>query len=139
MEGDDFVNIRTDMLKICFLSGLPDVYQKKLREIPGLTYEDAQLRARQLKVADQYETARNPTANALSARNVTTSSDSGRLAAIESQLAALTLNSPLSFAGRDAQIKSEQKWRRNAARPFSQPNNTQSSRYYDNSSDQRDR
>ena len=38
MEGDGFINIRTDMLKICFLSGLLDVYQKKLREIPGVRY-----------------------------------------------------------------------------------------------------
>ena len=60
MEGDGFVNISMDMLKICFLCGNPEVYQKKLREIPGLTYEDAQLRARQLKAADQYKTARNP-------------------------------------------------------------------------------
>ena len=40
------------MLKVCFLSGLPEVYQKKLWEIPGLTFENAQLRSRQLKAAD---------------------------------------------------------------------------------------
>ena len=139
MEGDGFVNIRTDMLKISILSGLPEVYQKKLREIPGLTYVDAQLSAKQLKAADQYETARNSTISAQSTRNATSGSESGRLAAIESKLAALTLSSSLSFAGRDAQIKQESEWRTNAASPFSQPNNTQSSRYYDYNSDQRDR
>ena len=54
-------------------------------------------------------------------------------------MAALTLSSPLSFAGSYAQIKLEPEWLTNAARLFSQPNNTQSSRYYDYSSDQQDR
>ena len=105
MQVNGFENIWNDMLKICFISGLPEIYQRKLREIPALTYEEAQLRARQLTAADQYESARSPTASVHSATKATSGSESGRIAAIESQLAALTLNSPVSFAGREAQIK----------------------------------
>ena len=50
--GHHFIDIRADMLKICFLAGLPEHYQKKLRKILGLTYEQAQLQARQFKAAD---------------------------------------------------------------------------------------
>ena len=101
-----------------------------LRKIPGLTYEDAELRAKQRIAANQYETARNMTTIFLSARNETSCLESERLATNELHITALILNSSLSFDGRDPQIKPEPEWRTNATRSFSQPNNTQSNRYY---------
>ena len=135
----DFVDIRADMLKLCFLTGLPEHYQKKLREIPGLTYEHAQLQARQFKVADQYEATRYPTAIAQPVRSSTTITDKEEIASLKSQLAALTLGTSVGYAGREPLIKQEPEWRTNAARPYAQPYRSQDNRYLDNNSEQRER
>ena len=67
--GRDFVDIRFDLLKLCFLTGIPEQYQNKLREISKLTYEHAQLQARQFKAADQFEATRYSTAKAQPVRS----------------------------------------------------------------------
>ena len=140
LNGNHFVDIRADMLKICFLAGLPEHYQKKLRETPGLTYEQAQLHARQFKAAEHFETARY---SAQPVRSSTTSSDKEEIASLKAQLAALTLCNPVSYpvrlAGREPPIKQEPEWRTNAARPVTQPYRTQNSRNSDFGSEQRDR
>ena len=123
------------MLTICFLAGLPEHYQKKLRETPGLTYEQAQLHARQFKAAEQFETARYSAQPVCSS---TTSLDKEEIASVKAQLAALTLCNPVSLAGRETPIKQETERRTNAARPVTQPYRTQTSRNSDFISEQTD-
>ena len=137
--GAAVADVRTGLLKDCFLRGLPDYYQRKLREMPGLTYQQAQLHARQYKASDFFEMSRSPTVVAQSARASSTNSDKEEIAALKAQLAALSLNNAASFSIRDPPIKQEPEWRTNASRPYTQSTRSQDNRYTDFCSEQRDR
>ena len=86
-----FAGVRTGLLKDCFLRGLPDYYQRKLREMPGLTYQQAQLHARQYKASDLFESSRYPAAEAQPARAASSSSEKDEIASLKAQLAALSV------------------------------------------------
>ena len=79
MHDDALANQRAEMLKAFFIAGLPEHHQTRLRQITQLTYSQAQVHARQLKALDTYEAVRK-------------AQFSMRLAAVESQVAALILS-----------------------------------------------
>ena len=130
MQGVGLANQRAEMLKICFIAGLPEPHQKKLREIPALTYAQAQLYARQFKAADQYEAIRNPSSTNFSVMSAAPSNSVGdRVAAFESTVAALTLSVPAHYSGLEAAVKQEPDWRTNAARPYNQSDRNEENRF----------
>ena len=121
MEADALANQRGEMLKISFIAGLTYWYQNKLREIPGLSYAQAQLYARQYKAADQYNESRNvDTANNSGAVTPALNSVNDKVSALESSLAALSLGTTIHYTGCEATIKQEPEWRTNASRPYFQ-------------------
>ena len=106
MQADVLITQRAEMLKICFIAGLHDRYQKKLREIPGLTYAQAQLYARQYRAVYNYDGSRN-SERAHNSKTVTSTSISvnDRVSALESSFTALILSTTTHYTGRDATIK----------------------------------
>lgn len=99
--------IRTDMIKSQFISGLPEPYRTRLYENPLLTFEQCQTTARQLMAAAQLSLLNNPIPQPYNpllhlpttpVNQIPSTNISNQLSALQTALAALTLGATAAQA-----------------------------------------